>query len=177
MYNSHIMRSSAVDKWWYSRWIFGDKGMLEDDRRDVARQAFKVVCYGTFETMVSVRTFRNSNSTLFWTIPWYSNKEVSLRMTESSCACIIISGTSCRSGSLGCILRKITSHLISWIRTRIAYLTSLSNTRSIIVGCGLLKMISFGVSSIRAVFSLPKKVKIKKTFYHGKIWLSSIFSY
>ena len=113
-------------------------------------------CYCTSEMSVSFRVLRNEMGTLFWTMPWYSNNDISLRVTEIRCACSLIFGISSLAGSVSCILRKIMLRLISCIRTSMLYCTSLSVIRSKMAGCGLLKIISFGVSSIRAVYCWEK---------------------
>jgi hypothetical protein len=105
------------------------------------------------EMMVELRVVRKRMGVLFCTMPWYSSNEMSFRVTESRWACILILGTSWRDGSVSCILRKIIVLLISWIIARIMYLVSLSVILSNMAGWGLLKIISFGVSSMRAVNS------------------------
>jgi hypothetical protein len=49
--------------------MYDNKSMPEDDERDIERQVIQVVCYGTFETMVSLKTFRSDIGALFWTMP------------------------------------------------------------------------------------------------------------
>jgi hypothetical protein len=102
---------------------------------------------------VVLKVVRNEMGALFCTMPWYSSNDISLRVTEIRCACSLIFGTSSLAGSVSCILRKIMLRLISCIRTRIHYCTNLSVILSKMAGCGLLKIISFGVNSIRAVYS------------------------
>ncbi len=110
-------------------------------------------CHCILEMIVELRVVRKRMGVLFWTMPWYSSKEMSFWVTESRCACILIFRTSWWDGSVSCILRKIMVLLISWIVARITYLVSLSVILSSMAGWGLLKIISFGVSSMRAVNS------------------------
>ncbi len=110
--------------------------------------------YCMLEVIEVLRAVRKEMGALFWTMPWYSSSEISFRVTESRWACILILRTSWRKGSANCILRKMMFLLISWITTRILYRTSLSDTLSNMAGWGLLYIISFGVSSMRAVYSL-----------------------
>ncbi len=110
-------------------------------------------CHCMLEMMVELRVVRKRMGVLFCTTPWYSSNEMSFRVAESRWACILILGTSWRDGSDNCILRKIMVLLISWIVAKIMYLVNLSVILSNIAGWGLLKIISFGVSSMRAVNS------------------------
>ncbi len=112
-------------------------------------------------TTMSERVVRKEMGALFCTIPWYSSNEVSLRVHDSRWAYILIRRTSWRSGSCSCILQYIMSRLISCTSTKILCRTSGSEIQSIIAGCGLLKTISFRVSSIRAVYSLENWVIVR----------------
>jgi hypothetical protein len=94
--------------------------------------------YCTLELMTVLRAVRREMGVLFWTMPWYSRSEISFRVTESRCACSLSLGTSCRDGSVSCILWKIMLRFISCIMTRILYRTNLSDTLSKMAGCGLL---------------------------------------
>ncbi len=111
-------------------------------------------CHCILEMIVELRVVIKRMGVLFWTMPWYSSREISFRVTESRWACILIFGTSWREGSVSCILRNIMVRLISWIVARIMYLVSLSDILSNMAGWGLLKIIYFGVSSMRAVYSV-----------------------
>jgi hypothetical protein len=113
------------------------------------------LCYCTLDVIAVLRAVRKEMGALFWTIPWYSSSsDISFRVTESRCACILILGTSWRNGSVNCILRKMMFRFISWMTTRMLYRTSLSDIPSKMAGWGLLYIISLGVSSMRAVYSL-----------------------
>ena len=100
--------------------------------------------YCTLELMTVLRAVRKEMGVLFWTMPWYSRSEISFRVTESRCACSLILGTSCRDGSVSCILRKIMLRFISWIMTRMLYRTSLSDILSKMAGsgCEILRQVS-----------------------------------
>ena len=113
---------SMYDSVWWERW------------------EARVCCgdYCTSEMRVSLRVERNEMGTLFCTIPWYSSSDVSLRMTESRCACSLTFGTSCLTGSESCILRKIMLRLTSCTNTRMQYCVSLSVILSKMAGWGLL---------------------------------------
>jgi hypothetical protein len=78
--------------------------------------------------MTVLRPVRKEMGVLFWTMHWYSRSEISFRVTESRCAYSLILGTSCRDGSVSCILRKIMLRFISWIMTRMLYRTSDTST-------------------------------------------------
>ncbi len=48
--------------------------------------------YCTREMRVVLRVVRKAMGVLFCTMPWYSRSEISLRVTESRCACSLIFG-------------------------------------------------------------------------------------